>query len=83
MQELAGSVPRTDARYVTTILLEVVCDLYLIELSRHPEIGEEENHETFKYHVTHATVSNHGTELIKKRYVEGTSHQAENLVRKH
>ena len=47
--ELQGSgLSRADARNVAAILFEIVGDLEFIELSRHPEIGEKQDHQGIK-----------------------------------
>ena len=42
VQEITGHLAGSDTWNITAVLLQIVRDLQLIELSRHPEIGEEE-----------------------------------------
>lgn len=51
VQKVAGCHPRPHTRYVTTMLLEIIRDLQLIELGGDPEVTEEQDHSRIKDQV--------------------------------
>ena len=66
VQKLRRRPAGADARHVAAVLLQVVGDLDRIELRRHPEIGEEEDHQRVQDVVQRRAVIQVRGQLLEK-----------------
>ena len=87
MQEVACRVPRADAWNVATGLFQIISDLRFIKLRRHPEVGEEQDHQRLHGQIPKRTVSQRiaqtDEEITHVTFPKLPTHCSKNLGRKH
>ena len=83
MKEIASRLPGTNSGNIAPIFFQIVRNLNLVELSRHPKIREKQNHQSLQDHVAQAAVCNQATDLQEELDVGDLPKSEEQFVREH
>src|SRR5678815_371467 len=75
IEKVSRGFSGTHTGYVTSVLLQIICDLLRLELRRHPKVAEEENHSSIE-RVMDRPCSQRRGDLVRCRRI--TKHHVHN-----
>ena len=83
MQVIAGRLPRTHSRDVAAVLLQVIGYLQFVELGRHPEVREEQDHQPVQRHIQKRPFPERAGDFPEELHVQALTQEQEDLLREH
>ena len=83
VQVIASRRSRPDTGHIAAVLLQIIGDLQLVELRGHPEIREEQNHQTVNHQVKESALVQRNRDLLQKPDVVARADRLEYFLGEH